>query len=298
MNTNEMGTLKYTRDVRRVTIWGLVINLALAAVKFVFGYFGRSQALIADAVHSLSDTSTDIAVLVGVGYWSAPADVDHPYGHSRIEALVSLFIGVMLGAVGLGLAYRAVATLQTPHWGVPGLSAFATACASIVVKEVLYRWTVAVSTRTKSSALAANAWHHRSDALSSVPVAVAALGAQIRPAWGLLDHVAAVIVSVLILRAAWHIARPALGQLLDTGADEAERQAIRELALGTDGIRGVHALRTRRIGSGLQIDIHIQVDPHLSVREGHAIAGATKKRLLVQGPSVIDALIHLEPFES
>ena len=294
--SNENSPLKYTREVRRVTVWGLVVNLALAGIKFVFGYYGRSQALIADAVHSLSDTSTDIAVLVGVGYWSAPADVDHPYGHSRIEALVSLFIGVMLGAVGVGLAYRAVATLQTPHWGVPGLSAFAAACASIAAKEALYRWTAAVSTRTKSSALAANAWHHRSDALSSV--AVAALGAQVRPTWGFLDNVAAVIVSVLILRAAWHIAWPALGQLLDTGADEAERQAIRELALGTEGVQGVHALRTRHIGSGLQIDIHIQVDPHLSVREGHAIAGAAKERLLTQGPSVIDVLIHVEPLES
>ncbi len=289
---------QYTRDVRRVTVWGLVVNLALAGIKFVCGYYGRSQALIADAVHSLSDTSTDIAVLVGVGYWSAPADVDHPYGHSRIESLISLFIGVMLAAVGLGLAYRAVATLQTPHWGVPGLTALAAACISIVVKEALYRWTVAVSTRTKSSALAANAWHHRSDALSSVPVAVAALGAQLRPSWGLLDNVAAVIVSLLILRAAWHIARPALGQLLDTAANEAERQAILDLALATGGVRGVHALRTRHIGPGLQIDIHIQVDPHLSVSEGHAIAGATKERLLHQGPNVIDALIHVEPFES
>ena len=188
-------------EVRRVTLWGLVVNLALAGVKFVFGVVGSSQALVADAVHSLSDSFTDLAILIGAGFWTAPADADHPHGHGRIETLIACVIGITLGSVGVGLAYRAVWTLHAEHAAIPGWSAFLAACASIAAKEFLYRWTVAVGKRVKSSALVANAWHHRSDALSSLPVAVAVLGTRIQPGWVFLDHIAAVIVSVLIVHA-------------------------------------------------------------------------------------------------
>lgn len=287
--------------VRRVTLWGLVVNLALAVMKFVVGVLGASQALVADAVHSLSDSVTDVTVYFGAGFWSAPPDADHPHGHGRIETLITLFIGIALGAVGCGLAYRAVATL---HVGLeseqpvsPGWSALVAACLSIVGKELLYRWNVIVGRRVRSTALIANAWHHRSDALSSVPVAIAVVGTHIAPDWWFLDHIATVIVSVLILYAAWQTAIPAFRQLVDAGAAEQERKEILSIVQGIEGVRSVHALRTRTIGPGYQADLHVLVDPELTVREGHDIASAVTHRLLEQGPNVIDVLVHIEPFE-
>ena len=282
-------------EVRRVTLWGLAANLGLSALKFAAGLAGQSQALVADAVHSLSDSVTDIAVLVGAPFWSAPADPEHPYGHGRIETLVTLVIGIALAAAGIGLACRALVTLHLPNPAFPGWIAFAAACVSVLVKELLYRWNVRVGRRVKSTAVIANAWHHRSDALSSVPVAVAVLGTRSWPAWGFLDHVATVLVSLLILYAAWKISWPALGHLVDVGAKKSEREKILAVASGTEGVRDLHALRTRYIGPGLQVDMHVLVDPQITVRAGHEIAEAVKRRLLADCPDVIDALVHVEP---
>ncbi|NIA14803.1 MAG: cation diffusion facilitator family transporter [Nitrospiraceae bacterium] len=285
------------RTLRRVTVWGLAANLCLAAIKFVFGIVGASQALVADAVHSLSDSTTDLAILIGAPYWSAPADSNHPYGHGRIETMVTLAIGAALAAVGVGLGYNAVATLKTPDLGPPGWSAFAAACLSIIVKEGLYRWTAAAAARIHSSAMAANAWHHRSDAFSSVPVAIAVIAARIAPDWSFLDHVAALIVSLLILQAAWKIAWPTLNELADRGADAQERKRLTALALETPGVHAVHALRARHIGAGLQVDLHVLVEPDLTVREGHDIAGAVRRRLTDLEPTIYDVLVHIEPHD-
>jgi cation diffusion facilitator family transporter len=298
MNVTSSGEISANnRDVRFVTVWGLVVNLALCAVKFSFGILGASQALVADAVHSLSDTLTDIAVLIGVKYWSAPADRTHPHGHGRIETLITLFIGLALAVVGVGLAYRAVITLQERHVASPRWIAFAAAVLSIVSKEALYQWTVHVGRRVKSSAMIANAWHHRSDAFSSVPVAVAILATRIHPAWGFLDHIATILVAAMILHAVWRITVPALNELVDAAADEESREKILAIALNTEGVQSLHALRTRHIGPGLGVDLHVLVDPNLNIREGHDIAGRVKERLLTLGPDVIDVLVHIEPFE-
>ncbi len=279
-----------------MTLWGLGVNLGLSAVKFVFGFLGSSQALVADAVHSLSDSSTDVAVLIGASFWTAPADADHPYGHGRIETLITCAIGILLGGVGVGLAFGAIWSLHRESAATPAWSAFATACVCMVAKEMLYRWTVHAGRRIRSSALIANAWHHRSDALSSLPVAIAVLGTRIWPAWVFLDQIAAVIVSVLILHAAWTIVGPALRELIDAGAAKEQRKAILGLASRTHGVRAVHKLRTRYIGLGLQVDLHVLVEPELSVRQGHEIAGVVKQRLLQQGPNVVDVLVHVEPY--
>jgi cation diffusion facilitator family transporter len=284
-------------EVRRITVWGLFINLGLCSVKFIVGVTAASQALVADAVHSLSDSITDIAVLVGVKFWSAPADKEHPHGHGRIETMISSFIGFALAAVGIGLAWRAIVTLREYHVRNPGWPAFFVACISIVVKESLYQWTVRVGKRIKSSAMVANAWHHRSDAFSSVPVAIAVLAVHLWSGIGFLDHFAAMLVSILIIQAAWQITAPALNQLIDTGADEDSREEILAIALNTDGVKSVHALRTRHIGPGLGVDLHVLVDPNLNIRDGHIIAGRVKERLLTLGPDVIDVLVHIEPFE-
>jgi len=292
------GLCQDTRAVQRVTLWGLGCNLGLSAVKFLFGILGASQALVADAVHSLSDSATDLVVIIGAPYWAAPADADHPYGHSRIETMITLVIGTVLGAVGLGLIYHALVTLAEPHPTAPGWLAFAAALVSIVSKEFLYRWTMRVGTRARSSALIANAWHHRSDAMSSVPVALAVAGTKLRPDLGFLDHVAASVVSVLILQAAWRILWPALNQLADIGATDEERDRLARLVTQTPGVKAIHALRTRHLGADLQVDLHVLVDPALTVREGHDIAGAVKHGLLEGAPNVIDVLVHIEPYEA
>lgn len=286
-----------TGAVRRVTWLGLAANLFLSVFKLLAGIAGGSQAVVADAVHSFSDSSTDVAILVGVRYWAQPPDETHPHGHGRIETLVTTFIGIMLAAVGLALIYNALATLHERVGASPGWIAFAAALVSIVCKELLFRWNLAVGRRIRSCALVANAWHHRSDALSSVPVALAVAGAAISPSWAFLDHVGAVVVSLFIFQAAWRITFPALERLVDVGASRREREVIQEIAADTHGVRAIHALRTRHIGAGLQLDLHILVDGDMTVRRGHDISEAVKERLLALGPEVVDVVVHLEPYD-
>ena len=294
MSTNQEQD---SRLVKQVTWLGLTVNLILAAAKFLFGWFASSQALIADAVHSLTDTLTDMAVLVGVRYWSAPADKQHPYGHHRIETFVSLFIGLVLGATGLGLVYHAVSTLNTPPIVSPGWKAFWTACVAIVVKEWMYRYTIRAGKKIGSAALIANAWHHRSDALSSIPVALAILGMWLRPDWTYLDHAAALVVALLVAKAAGSIVWNAFQELIDVGVSEPERKNIVKLAGAISGVREIHGLRTRHMGGGHSVDLHVLVDPELTVREGHAIAAEVKHLLMDTGPDILDVLVHIEPYE-
>ena len=209
--------------------------------------------------------------------------------------MVTVLIAIALSAVSVGLIYGAITTLQGQHGGRPGWIAFAAAVVSIVTKERLYRWAVAVGRTIKSPAVIANAWHHRSDALSSVPAALAVAGAAVAPRLSFLDPVGAVLVSLFILHAAWRIGWPGLKQLADTGASEKHRRQIRTIALATGGVLEVHAVRTRYIGPGMQVDLHVQVDPDMTVREGHAIAGMVKHRLLDEGPDLLDVVVHLEP---
>ena len=283
--------------VRRVTLWGMLANLLLSAGKLVVGWLGSSQALVADAVHSLSDTATDLAILIGVRYWSAPADADHPHGHGRIELLVSVAIGVFLAVAGLGIGYHALASLGRVQTAPRVDAVLAVAVASMIVKEALFRWTSAAGRRSGSSALIANAWHHRSDALSSLPVVVAVTGTALWPRAAYLDRVAAVVVTVFILQAAWRITWPALQKLADAGASVGDRETILAITRETDGVCDAHGLRTRHLGNGLQVDLHVQVDPDLTVRQGHAIAHAVQGRLLASGPNVINVLLHVEPFQ-
>ncbi len=286
-----------TETIRFVTLWGAAVNLLLSLLKAGVGVMSGSQALVADAVHSLSDLATDFAVLFGAPYWSAPADEDHPYGHGRIETAITVFIGAALGVVGIGLGYKAIMTIAQHHGNAPGWTAFGAALVSIIVKEALYQWTMRVGKRVRSSAVVANAWHHRSDSLSSIPVAVAVLGTKIYPQLTFLDHLATLVVGIFILQAAWMILWPAMNQLVDRGATEEEQRQLRELVSKIPGVHDLHALRTRHIGPGLQVDLHVLVDPDLSVREGHVIAGKVKKQLVDGHPDVVDVLIHIEPYE-
>lgn len=281
--------------VIRVGWVGLLCNLLLAAAKAAAGILGHSQAVLADALHSLTDAVTDVAVILGVRYWTAPADEDHPHGHGRIEILITVVIGLAIGAVAIGMGTQAIRGLRHGPEAAPTGIALVVALISIVVKEILYRWTVRVGREVRSPALVANAWHHRSDAISSIPAAVAVTVTLIDPEWAVVDRVGAVVVCLLILQASWRILRPAIDQLIDAGAPAADRRRIEELALQVDGVEAAHAVRTRYVGADLAVDLHVEVDGGLSVAEAHAIAVAVRRKLLEEGPNVNDALVQIEP---
>jgi len=282
--------------VRAVGWVGLIINLLLAAAKAAAGVLGHSQAVLADAVHSLSDTVTDIAVILGVRYWSAPADENHPHGHGRIETLITVAIGLAVGGVAVGMGVEAIRGLRHHSTLPPSGIALAAALASILIKEWLYRWTAAVGRVVHSPALVANAWHHRSDAISSIPAAAAVAISLVVPQWAVVDRVGAIVVCLLILQVAWRILRPALDQLVDAGAPADDRLQIEKLALEVEGVEAAHAVRTRYVGAALAVDLHVEVDGGLSVAEGHAIARAVRRKLVNDGPDVADAVVQIEPF--
>ena len=284
--------------VRQVTWIGLLTNIVLAGLKFAAGYFGRSQALIADAIHSLTDTTTDIAIIAGSHYWSRPPDESHPYGHRRLETLVTAFIGLMLVAAGVGIGWQAISSLHIQQASPPGWIAFYAALSSIITKEILYRWTAAVGKKIKSPALAANAWHHRTDAISSLPVLIAVGGALLFPSWSFLDRVGAVVVSIFILHAAIKIIWPAISELIDAGAPEEIRKKIAEIACNTTGVLEVHAVRSRYISSSIQIDMHIVVDGNISVREGHTIADTFENSIISGISEVLDVVVHMDPSQA
>lgn len=284
-------------NVGRVTIIGLVLNLALSAFKIAAGIMASSQSVLADGFHSLSDCTTDIALLVGVKYWTAPPDKKHPHGHYRYEAIVSTFIGLVLALAGVATGYRAFTTFGEIHRTVPGTLALVAAIASIISKEWLYRWTVSKGKKLKSRALIANAWHHRSDGLSSIPVAAAVAAAQIYPGLVMLDSVGAAIVSIFILQAAWKIMKDSLGELSDEGADETLTDEIMKSAMAVDGVKDIHKLRSRRLGYGFQVDLHVLVNPEIPVREGHKISHIVRDKLVDEIDGVIEVITHLDPFE-
>jgi cation diffusion facilitator family transporter len=284
-----------TREVVRITWIGMVVNILLTSLKFVFGILGRSQAAVADAVHSFSDLGTDLAVLFGVRIWSAPADDCHPYGHRRIETLITVIIGAALAAVAVGFSIDAVDKLRHPPSSSPALIALTGSLLTIFLKEWLFRATRKVGHRVNSPAVIANAWHHRSDAFSSIPVVIAVSASAFNPEWHFLDQIGALIVAVMILKAAWDIVKPALAELIDVGASTQDYQQIVELAQSINGVISVHKVRTRRSGTGLYVDLHALVDGAITVHAGHDIATQLQRKLIVSGPSVADVVVHIEP---
>ena len=283
--------------VRKVTWVGLILNLFLVAIKFIAGIYGRSQALVADAIHSLTDLTTDIAVIAGSHYWSRPPDENHPYGHRRLETLVTVFIGVVLIAAGIGIGWKAISTLPEKHAAPPGWIAILAALVSIGCKESIYRWTANTGRRVKSAALAANAWHHRTDAISSVPVLIAVAGARIVPGWSFLDNIGAVVVSIFILHTSIKVIWPSLSELIDVGAPTEICQKIENIALRNESVLQVHDIRTRYISSSIQVDLHIVVEGLITVREGHDIADDVKARIMDSIPEVLDVIVHVDPPE-
>lgn len=283
------------KEVRRVTLGGLGINLLLSAMKLAAGILGGSQAMVADAVHSLSDAVTDVAVLLGVGFWSAPPDDRHPYGHWRIETLVTTSIGLALIAVAVGIGFNSIVNIRVDHSAAPAGYALWAAILSIVVKELLYQWTAFTGRKIGSSAVIANAWHHRSDALSSIPAAAAILIARVKPEWAYVDHIGAIVVSGFVLHAAWGIIKSAAGDLIDEGAPAPLLQKIRAICESVTGVTSIHAIRTRKVGPGYHLDLHVLVPSDYSVKKGHDISRDLKHQVLTKIPEVRDVIAHIEP---
>lgn len=281
--------------IQRVTLVGALVNTLLAALKMLVGWLVNSQGLIADGVHSLSDLVTDAAVLLGARFWCAKPDSEHPYGHGRLETIVSILIGAVLAAASFGIAVRALRTMGEVHAASPGMMAFVVALVSMFAKEGLYRWTLRIGRQTQSLALVANAWHHRSDALSSLPVCLAVLGTHLFPGFVYLDHVAAVIVAVLLLHAAWRIAWPGIGELMEGRGDVDPAALLQGLKSAYPQIREIHKVRARRVGGALFVDLHMLVDASMSVGDSHRIAGQLEADLKKQEPRVSDVTIHVEP---
>ncbi len=284
-------------QIKRITWIGIFVNFILAGVKFIVGYLGSSQAVMADAVHSLSDMFTDFAVILGVKFWSAPPDEDHPYGHRKIEALITTVIGFALAFVAIGIGYNSVATIPEVHIHHTTWIAIIGPLLSILFKEILFRWTITIGTREKSSAVIANAWHHRSDALSSLPALIAVAVSAVNPDWAFVDHIGATIISIFILKVSWDIIYPSLLELTDGGASFKDCELIKKIAMDVNGVKDVHEIRTRKIGTNLYVDLHILVNPEISVRSGHDISEEVKNELIKKGPEVLDVVVHLEPDE-
>ena len=284
------------KEIKKVTFVGIIVNIFLSLSKLIIGYFGNSQALIADGVHSFSDLATDLSIIFGVKYWLAPADKEHQYGHRKLELLVTIFIAIMLACVGIGIFTEAILALKNNSMKVPSFIAFICALLSIISKEWLYRYTVKKANTLKSPAVKANAWHHRSDAISSLPVATVIIIASIFPKLIWLDAIGAIVVSVFIIYPAYKIFKKSILNILDESVDSETLSKIEQIALKTKDVKEVHDIRTRKAGETFFVDMHILVDGNISVQKGHDISEEVKINLMKSNEDILDVLVHLEPF--
>jgi cation diffusion facilitator family transporter len=285
----------HNRAGMKVTLAGSVVNLALVFLKFTAGYFGHSQALIADAVHSISDLFTDVAVLFGLQMREKEPDRTHHYGHARFETLMSAAVGLTLAAAGVYIGVEAGRDIYFHRQYHPTWITVVAALISIISKEILYRFTITIGRRMKSSAITANAWHHRSDAMSSVAVLLGVVGAQIREDWHVLDAFAALVVSFLVLGVAFRICWDALKELTDTAPRPEVQKKIVDCVWGVDGVLNVHDLRVRSSGGLLQMEVHVVVAQDLTVAQGHSIAKTVESCVKDEVENVGTVLIHVDP---
>lgn len=290
------------KEIYKVTIVGSFVNFLLLIFKFVSGIVGHSAAMIADAVHSLSDFVTDILVLVFVKISSKPADKDHRYGHGKFETLATAIIGAVLLAVGIGIFYQGATSIYAVYNGQvlssPGYIALIAAAVSIVSKEAVYWYTVIKGKKLNSQAVVANAWHHRSDAFSSIGTLLGIGGAILGgEKWAVLDPIAAVVVSIFIVKVAISILNGSLQELLEHALPKTVQEEIKQLILSVDGVSEPHHLRTRRVGSNYAIEVHIRMDGNLSLNEAHHITSLVEKKLKEKYGEGTNLSVHAEPLK-
>lgn len=289
------------KTIYKVTLTGTAVNAVLIVLKFIAGFAGRSSAMVADAVHSLSDFITDLIVLVFVRIAGKPHDAGHDYGHGKFETFATMIIGVILSVAGGGLMINGIELVLRSIRGEalpqPTMLALAIAVISIFSKEWLYRLTVKRGKEVNSQAVVANAWHHRSDAISSGGTLVGVAGAMFMgPQWRILDPMAAIVVSLFIIKSGYDIMKPSVNELLESSLPESDEQAIRQLVLAIPGIKALHNLRTRRIGNGVAVDMHIKMDGDMTLTEAHNIATAAEKAIKEKYGNHAFVNLHMEPF--
>lgn len=290
-----------TRQIYRVTLTGSVVNALLTAFKFIAGIAGHSAAMIADAVHSLSDFVSDIIVIVFVRISGKPQDSDHDYGHGKYETLAAAIVGIMLGFAGIAMLANGASTIYKVAFNglildSPNYLALSAALLSIALKEALFHYTIIASRRVNSPALRANAWHHRSDAITSVAALIGIAGAMLggQP-WRVLDPVAAMIVSLFIVKAAASLIKPSIDELLEMSLPAADKERITHIISSTPGVVRIHRLRTRRIGNAVAIEAHIKMPGNVSLTHAHDVASEVERRLKSAYGADTHTAIHMEP---
>ncbi len=291
------GTTKQDRyeATRKVTLVGVAVNICLSLVQLVGGFFASSQALIADGVHTLSDLASDFVVLFAAKMANQDADEDHPYGHGRFETLATVILGLALAGVAVGIMFNAASRLLNPeHLTQPTSIALIFAALAIVAKEGLYHYTMRIANRFNSKMLEANAWHHRSDAISSLIVAIGVAGSVIfKIPW--LDAVAAIFVALMIFYMGARLILDSTMELVDTAWDASKTDEMKQFISEIEGVDHMHMLRTRKMGNDVLADVHLQVNSYLSVSEGHYIAESTMAKLRKRFPELSDITVHIDP---
>ena len=292
--------MKREDEIARVTLTGSVVNLLLVGMKAVAGLVGHSAAMISDAVHSLSDFVTDIVVLIFVRVSGRPQDEDHDYGHGKYETLATLFIGLALAAAAVGIvvsgAGKLARWLQGEDLPAPGKIALWAALASIVAKELLFQYTRIKGKHLNSKALEANAWHHRSDALSSIGTAIGIGGAILLGSrWTVLDPLASIVVGAMLVKVAWDLLGPSFGELTDSSLPADMEQEMMDIIRGVPGVEDPHNLRTRRIGNRIAAEVHIRLDGALPLSEAHEKATEVERRFKERFGAQSHVIVHMEP---
>ena len=281
------------KQIRQVTYLGIVVNVILSVLKIFVGLAAGSMALFADGIHSISDMATDVVVLLGVYFGSRKPDIEHPYGHGKIEVFSAMSIAFVLVIVGMWMIYKAAMAIAVSDVSKPGIVVVVVALISIITKEVLYQVTKKVAVALHSPALYANAWHHRSDALSSVVVVIGLVSMMLGFVYG--DRIAAMLVGLMIILVGVRVIVDNLHELVDVAVDENTVSQIKQIISSKDQIRQWHKLRTRTVGREVFLDLHILVDPELSVSAGHAIAESLEESLHKQIIRPVNITVHIEP---
>jgi len=281
------------KQIRQVTYLGIVVNVILSVLKIFVGLAAGSMALFADGIHSISDMATDVVVLLGVYFGSRKPDIEHPYGHGKIEVFSAMSIAFVLVIVGMWMIYKAAMAIAVSDVSKPGIVVVVVALISIITKEVLYQVTKKVAVALHSPALYANAWHHRSDALSSVVVVIGLVSMMLGFVYG--DRIAAMLVGLMIILVGVRVIVDNLHELVDVAVDENTVSQIKQIISSKEQIRQWHKLRTRTVGREVFLDLHILVDPDLSVSAGHAIAESLEESLHKQIIRPVNITVHIEP---
>ncbi len=287
-----METQRYHRT-RFIGLCGGLKNIVLAGLKIIFGITGHSHALLADGIHSLSDLIVDSVVIIAAKFGSKAADEDHPYGHGRIETAATVLLALILAIAAASIIINAITTIATPYPHIaPSYYVLWVALSSVLLNELLYYATKRVAKQVKSKLLMTNAWHHRSDSASSIAVALGVVGVWL--GFPKLDAIAAIIVALMIFKIAWNFGWHSIRELVDTALTSEETKKIKLFIKEIPGVKAIHQLRTRSIAGSIFCDVHVLVDPRISVSEGHYIGQEVNKRLIAAFPDITDVIVHID----